>query len=185
MTTINSTPRIALVTTCKGRALHLKQTLPHNLAHNAAYPNAVFIVLDYNSDDDLQQYLWTVHRADIQSGRLVVYSYLNGGQWLIAHAKNMAARCGILEGADILCTLDADNFTGPDFAHFIADKFTGPSAKQEMFLYPDFATIKRMPWTEERPRRGFAGRLAIRADSFIKMGGYDEMFKIWGSEDVD
>src|ERR1700735_68052 len=105
-----TTPRIAFCTTCKGRALHIKQTLPQNLADN---PDALFVLLDYNSDDDLQHYLWTSHRADIESGRRVIYSHLNGQTWLISHAKNMAARCAILEGAEILVTVDADNFTGP------------------------------------------------------------------------
>jgi hypothetical protein len=177
--------RIAFCTTCKGRTQHLKLTLPKNLADNAAYPNAVFVVLDYNSDDDIQQYLWGTHLDDIKSGRLVIYSYLNGGKWLIAHAKNMAIRCGMLEHADIICTLDADNFTGPDFAQFIADKFNASMNPRQMFLYPDFAAIKRMPWDDTRPRRGFAGRLAMYADSFVKIGGYDEIFKIWGSEDID
>ena len=40
----------------------------------------------------------------------------------MAHAKNMAHRLGIIEGADILCNLDADNFTGPGFASYIAEQ---------------------------------------------------------------
>jgi Sulfotransferase domain/N-terminal domain of galactosyltransferase len=177
-----NTRHIAFCTTCKGRALHIKQTLPQNLTDN---PGALFVLLDYDSDDDLQHYLWSAHRADIESGRLVFYSYTNGGKWHIAHAKNMAARCAILEGAKILVTLDADNFTGPGLAEFIAQKFGGARCKPELFLYPDFYSITQMPWTEARPRRGFAGRLAVWADIFVKMGGYDEQFKIWGSEDID
>lgn len=181
-------PLIAYCTTCKGRTQHLKQTLPQNLADN---PDAIFVVLDYNSDDDMQQYLWDSHRADIQSGHLCFYSYSNGGKWLISHAKNMAVRCAILEGADIVCTLDADNFTGPRLTEFITDHFNRPRTKPETFLYPDFYAISQMPWTEElpldqkRPRRGFAGRLAVWSDVFVKMGGYDEVYQIWGSEDID
>lgn len=178
-----SMKRIAFVTTCKSRAQHLKSTLPRNLADNASYANAVFIVLDYSSPDDLLPYLFMNHQQDIESGRLVVYSFLDPspGPFRMAHAKNMAARCGILEGADILVTLDADNYTGPGFAEFVSDKFAEPG----IFLCPDFPLIHSLPHGPTRPMRGYAGRLAIRAQDFIKTGGYDEIFDVWGSEDMD
>jgi hypothetical protein len=33
--------------------------------------------------------------------------------------------------------------------------------------------------------RGFAGRLAIRANDFLKVGGYHECFETWRGEDID
>jgi hypothetical protein len=175
--------KIAFCTTCKNRTMHLKFTLPKNLADNASYPNAVFVVLDYSSDDDLLSYLFKNHEQDIRSGRLIVYSFLAPfpGPFLMAHAKNLAARCGILEGADILVTLDADNYTGSGFAQFISGKFDEPG----IFLCPDFPLIHSLPHGPSRPMRGYAGRLAIRAQDFIKAGGYDEIFDVWGSEDMD
>ena len=50
-------PLIVFCTTCKGRAQHIEQTLPKNLADNARYLNCKFVVLDYNSPDHLQEYL--------------------------------------------------------------------------------------------------------------------------------
>lgn len=181
--------RIAFVTTCKGRAQHLKSTLPRNLADNAIYmndqvgdANPVFIILDYSSPDDLLPYLFKNHERDIKSGRVVVYSFLdpNPGPFRMAHAKNLAARCGILEGADILVTLDADNYTGPGFAQFVSD-----NVQWNTFLCPDFPLIHSLPHGPTRPMRGYAGRLAIRAQDFLKAGGYDEIFDVWGSEDMD
>src|ERR1035438_1611515 len=104
-------PRIAFCTTCKGRAQHLKKTLPQNLLDNADYPNCIFVVLDYNSPDDLQEFMHGYCGA-AHNGRVAYYNYPAATAFSMAHAKNMAHRCGLLEGADILVNLDADGFTG-------------------------------------------------------------------------
>ena len=187
---------IVFSTTCKGRAQHIELTLPKNLADNADYDDCKFVVLDYCDRGPLRRYLWANHRADIRSGRLVVYSYLGAEtdpapvlsnrtppvdvSFHMAHAKNMAHRCAIREGADAIVTLDADNFTGPGFARSIADNLRPGS-----FLSPDFPSIHRMPHGPDRPARGYAGRLAIRAHDWVKAGGYDEVYDTWRGEDMD
>lgn len=172
--------RIAFVTTCKARTPHIKLTLPKNLADNAAYENAVFIVLDYSSPDNLLQYLFTEHEADIKSGRLVVYSFLDDapGPFRMAHAKNMAHRLGILEGADVLVNLDADNYTGIGFAAYINYEFEkhGP----DTFLWANM-----MPANGPRLQRGCCGRIAVSTPAFLKAGGYDERYNDWGPDDKD
>ncbi len=176
---------VVFCTTCKGRAEHVKQTLPRNLYDNRSYANAKFVILDYNSPDDLLDYLKANPGGEdaIHSGRLVVYSYREPGPFHVSHAKNMAARCGVLEGADILVTLDADNFTGPNFARYVADNFHVLGSG--FFLCPNFLLIHNLPHGPTRPQRGYAGRLAIRAQDFIKAGGYDETFDTWRGEDMD
>jgi len=174
---------IVFCTTCKGRLEHLKQTLPRNLSDNATFAKCKFVVLDYGSDDGLGEYLREVY--DQPTTNLAVYRYETKEPFHVSHAKNMAGRCGILEGADILVTLDADNFTGPGFAKFIAEKFTG---ERGTFLCPDFPLIKRLGLRhmDGGPlARGFAGRFAVRAQDFIKVGGYDEEFHTWRGEDMD
>ena len=128
---------------------------------------------------------WRVHSADLTSGRLVYYRHDAVGPFHVAHAKNMAARCGILEGADILVTLDADNFAGQDFAEFVAESFREPGIRPGIFLCPNFPLIHSLPHGPERPARGYAGRLAIWSQTFIKAGGYDEIFATWRGEDTD
>lgn len=187
-------PKIAFCTTCKGRVQHLAETLPKNLADNAGYP-CVFVVLVYG-DPETSRYLSTRHQADIKTGRLVVYDHPAANGFHVSHAKNMAARCGIMEGAEILVTLDADNFTRAGFApggvvltpfsQWIADQFQRAKCPDfGMFLCPDFPLIQNLPHGPKRPLRGFAGRLAIRSQDFIKMGGYDESFDTWRGEDID
>lgn len=169
-----NTPRIVFCTTCKGRAQHIKQTLPENLADNADYPNVRFVILDYNSPDDLVPYLKAEHGDLIVSGRLAVYSYLTTGPFHMAHAKNMAHRLGIHEGADILVNLDADNFTGPGFASYIAEQF---ALCEGCFLWAEM--IKGvLP-------RGIHGRIVVSKHAFLNAGGYDEKFNCWGPDDKD
>lgn len=168
-------PRIVFCTTCKGRTQHLQETLPQNLADNRSYGNAHFVVLDYGSQDHLLAYLKAEHAADIKSGRLAVYSYPSAGAFKMAHAKNMAHRCGILEGADILVNLDADNFTGRDFAHYIAKQFS--AGGHHAFL-----------WAKMIPGvlcRGISGRIVVTRHAFLNAGGYDEQYDDWGPDDKD
>jgi hypothetical protein len=141
-------------------------------------------VLAYG-DSDAIEYMRTAHAADINSGRLVVYRYDNGGApFHLSKAKNMAARCGILEGAKILVTQDADNYTGASFAQFIAESFHEPGIRPGIFLCPNYQHIKSLPHGALRPARGYAGRLAIWSQTFIKLGGYCESFDTWRGEDI-
>jgi hypothetical protein len=173
-------PRIVFCTTCKGRLQHLRETLPRNLEDNAHYPNCGFVVLDYGDQDGLEDYIKSVF-SRYGNGELAYYRHPATGPFHVSHAKNMAARCGMLEGADILVTLDADNFTGQGFAQFIAEKFREPG----IFLCPDFPLIRSLPHGPGSPCRGYAGRLAIRSQDFTKAGGYDEIFNTWRGEDID
>jgi hypothetical protein len=167
-------PTIVFCTTCKGRAQHIEQTLPRNLADNFHYPHAKFLILDYNSQDQLISYLRRTYHSPIDSGRLVVYSFPEGKSFKMAHAKNMAHRCGILEGADILVNLDADNFTGPGFATYIADQFQKGS---DIFLWARMVK-GLMP-------RGIHGRIVVSRHAFLNVGGYDEKYESWGPDDKD
>jgi Sulfotransferase domain/N-terminal domain of galactosyltransferase len=169
---------IVFATTCKGRTEHISQTLPANLRDN---PRSRFVVLNYNDKDGLVAYLKANHQKDIERGQLVVYMHPAPGAFHVSHAKNMAARLAAREGANILVTLDADNYAGKGFEDFIEAKFTEPG----IFLCPDHFTIKNLPHGPERPQRGYAGRLAVRTQDFIKAGAYNETYDTWRGEDID
>lgn len=168
--------KIAFCTTCKGRVGHLERTLPKNLADNADYANAVFIVVDYNSPDHLLDYLRASHREHIESGRLRVFSYKGKHPFRMAHAKNMAHRLGIMAGADVLVNMDADNFTGPGFAHYISEQFQ----REDIFLW-----ARMIQQGEHRTARGISGRIAVSSRAFLNVGGYDERFETWSPDDKD
>lgn len=170
---MNSTPLIVFCTTCKGRAQHVEQTLPRNIADNADYHNCKFVVLDYGSQDHLARYLRSSHADDITSGKLVVYTTMQS-RFRMAHAKNMAHRCGMIERADIIVNLDADNLTGRGFASYVAGQF---ASDDQIFL-----------WSRMIPgvlSRGISGRIVVTPQAFLKAGGYDEKYDTWGPDDKD
>lgn len=171
---MSGNPCIVFCITCKGRVQHVEQTLPQNIRDNADYANLKFVLLDYNSQDYLQDYLQ--HGPDIKSGRLVAYHFPSAISFKMAHAKNMAHRLGIEEGADILVNLDADNFTGPGFASYIAEQFK----TENIFLWARMIKdgAGRLP-------KGISGRIVVSKESFINVGGYDERFETWSPDDKD
>jgi hypothetical protein len=175
-------PSIVFCTTCKGRSQHIKETLPRNLADNASYPDCKFVLLDYNDPGDLNKYLLSNHQPDINSGRLIVYSLLrpdNGPvPFRMAHAKNMAHRLGIIEGADILVNLDADNFTCKYFAKYISEEMHfGDRFLKDTYLW---AKMKHGQF-----RRGISGRIVVSKRAFLNVGGYDEKYETWSPDDKD
>lgn len=172
--------KLAFATTCKGRVQHVKRTLPRNLADN---PCAKFILLNYNSNDDLLTYLQSHHAQDIESGRLVIYSYMESGPFRMAHAKNMAHRLAMREGADILCNLDADNLTGPGFAEYVERMFLQAGYDHAMFACPKMFMWARM--VQGKMKRGVSGRIVMTSRAFLLAGGYDERFADWGPDDKD
>ncbi len=161
---------IVFCTTSKGRTPHLSRTLPKNLADN---PDSKFIVLDYNDQDSLASYLQTNHAKDIQSGRLVVYQYKESVPFRMAHAKNMAHRLGIIEGADILVNLDADNWTNAGFGDYIGEQFN----EQNIFM--------RAIMVKGEMPRGINGRIVVTKEAFLNSGGYDELYTRWSPDDKD
>ncbi len=171
-------PSVVFCTTCKGRAQHVEQTLPINLSDNSpcnGYGVSKFVILDYNSQDGLIEYLKRFQRW-IDEGRLVVYSYREDVPFRMAHAKNMAHRLGMLEGAEILVNLDADNYTGPGFGSYVAAEFK---------KHGDNAFLWAKMVKGEMPR-GINGRIAVTVSAFLKSGGYDEeQFNTWSPDDKD
>jgi len=164
---------IVFCTTAKGRTQHLARTLPQNLAHN---PDARFLVLDYNDQDSLATYLKASHTRDIESGRLVVYQYREPVPFRMAHAKNLAHRLALREGADVLVNVDADNFTGPKFDSYLARQFQ----EENVFLWS-----RMIKQGEGRLERGISGRIAVTKEAFILVGGYDEKYDTHSPDDKD
>jgi Sulfotransferase domain/N-terminal domain of galactosyltransferase len=172
---VTNSPMIVFCTTSKNRTFHLEKTLPKNLADNASYPNLKFVILDYGDPNGLAVYLKSKHVMSMTTGRVAVYNYMTSGPFRMAHAKNLAHRAGILEGADILVNLDADNFTGPGFAEWLAEQFQKPN----IFCSPGVIKGKG------KKLRGCGGRIAVTPTAFINAGGYDEKYDTWASDDKD
>ncbi len=184
--------KISLCTTCMNRVKHLKDTLLQNLANNPDMEGleVEFVVLNYNSRDSeldkddpfldpVDMHEWMTTDPDmveaIKSGRVVYARTEDPKTFHMSHAKNMAHR---LATGDVVCNVDADNFTGEGFAAFLAEAF---SKNPDIVINPSHGISKRMPEGET----GFFGRVAISRQRFMGLGGYDEDYQGWGEEDTD
>ncbi|PCI55363.1 MAG: hypothetical protein COB36_06985 [Alphaproteobacteria bacterium] len=171
--------KISFCTTCMGRAHHLKETLPQNIRDNPATEgmDVEFVVLNYNSQDDLHEWMTTdpQMKAHIESGLVRYGKTTEHEEFYHSHAKNMAHR---MATGDVLCNLDADNYTGPKFAQFLKHNFEN---KVDIIMSPSFSISREFP----PEGRGFVGRISLSNDSFYKLAGYDEAFQGWGGEDTD
>lgn len=164
--------RISLCIVCMNRTEHLKKTLPRNLADNVAYDNLEFVLLDYGSKDDL--YDWAREELDdyVKKGMLAYSRTTEPSFFHMSHAKNMAFR---LATGDILCSIDADNYTGPGFAAYVNRVF---NTRENMFMAPPRIGPERKWWDVQ-------GRLCLKRDDFYTLRGYDEQIMDYGYEDQD
>jgi hypothetical protein len=164
---------VVFCTTCKERLHHVLETLPANIRAN---PGAKFVLVNYR--DPL--FGFTNQRPSfdlihaISEGQLVVYDFPGVGKFQMGHAKNLAHRCGLNEGADVLVNLDADNFAGEAFTEWL---------RSERAANPDaFFWARMVPHVMPR---GINGRIAVTATQFLTSGGYDERFTTWSHDDKD
>jgi len=159
--------RVSFCTTCMGRLEHIKKTLLKNIRDNDDYPDIEFVLLDYNSNDGLEQWVREHCARELASGRLVYYQTKKPDHFHMARAKNIAHD---LATGEILCNVDADNFTGKDFAYYINSVF---DREPRSLLVHDLVV------------KGCGGRIVISADDFRALGGYNEIMTGWGYEDRD
>lgn len=168
--------KISLVTTCMGRVHHLKETLPQNMAGNRPRngTDVEFVVLDYNSPDGLEEWIKTDPQMvdAMQSGFLRYGKNDDVTRFHMSHAKNQAVR---LATGDVVCNVDADNFTGSHFAQYLDHIFTD---------HPD-TVLNPSRRLKHAVGGGIWGRVAMTHSNFSILGGYDEKFSGWGGEEVD
>lgn len=156
--------KISFCITCMGRLHHLKETLQKNIEDNADYENIEFLILDYNSPDGLEA--WVENNISTLQN-IAYFRERSAVRWRMPHAKNMAH---LLATGEIVCNLDADNFTGKSYALKLAEHFSAPTPKIVTHVLGG----------------GFGGRIAIRKSDFLALRGYDEALGWgWGCEDDD
>ena len=160
--------KISFCTSCMNRTYQLKETLPKNLSDTAGNPNVEFTLSNYNSADELDDWIKDNFMEEIKSGRLIYGHERTAQLFHMSKAKNLAHR---LATGDILMSLDADNFV-LDSAGLLAGVFEES---------PD--TILHMwsgVWHD-----GSHGRVASTRQWFEKLGGYDEALAAYCYEDRD
>jgi hypothetical protein len=150
-----------------GRLYHLKETYLKNLSDNAKHPDVEFVLLDYNSKDGMEEWVNSALKDEIASGRVVYYRERAAKHYDSSHAKNLVH--GLATG-EVVCNLDADNYTGGEYVARLMDVF---------------ADGKRAVVAFDRSVGGLTGRIAIRRADFDLLRGYDESFVGYGVDDED
>lgn len=163
---------VSLCTVCKNRAHHYKQTILKNIQDNGTDGNVEFLLLDYNSDDDLEEWVKEHLMEHIESGVFSYYKTFDPLYFDRSHSRNMAFR---LAQGNLVCNVDADNYTGPSFAAYLSQEF---SADNDIFLCAGGEH-------DSISCSDIGGRICVSAKDFVALGGYDEEMRNYGFEDYD
>jgi hypothetical protein len=162
--------KVSICTTVMNRLDHFSKTIQKNLLDNGS--DVEFVVLDYNSEDGLGDWVKTHLMQYIKSGRLVFYQEKTAKAWMPSHSRNI---CALQATGDIICNVDADHFTG-----------TGFDKACKMLLPDPEPAIACVPWILKFVNGSTHGRIALWKSQFKAIGGYDEDFIYgWGAEDND
>lgn len=161
--------KVSFCTTCMNRLFHLRQTYLKNIEDNLDYGNVEFVLVNYNSGDDLDNWARKNLASYIREGVVNYYRTDVPEVFHASIAKNLAHKVAT---GDIVVNLDGDNYTGKDFAFYVNYK---------MQQVGDNAVLH----FKKAPYWGTEGRIVMSKDLFMKVGGYDEAFAAIGHEDDD
>lgn len=156
--------KISICTTCMNRLHDLMITLPVNLYHNQEYPFVEFVLLDYNSQDGLEDWVRRYMMDHIKSGRLVYAKTTEPKHYAMSHSRNVAMK---IASGDIVNSVDADNFTGPGFIDLI-NRLAEIQPKKAAFV---------------KGKRMMHGRIGFYKKEWLALGGYDEDLYSYGFDD--
>lgn len=157
--------KISFCTTCMDRLFHLKETYTKSINNTKSYQNKEFILLNYNSKDDLDNWVYNNLKDSIK-----YYRTTDANNWFAAHAKNI---CHKLATGDILVNLDADNIIIEGYCEYLIDLFN-----KDIIVASESDDLDG--------NHGCCGLISSRKNHFYSVNGYDESFNIgWGLDDTN
>ena len=150
------------------RLYQLKDTLRKNI--NDSSENSEFIIVDFNSNDGLKEYIYNNFQNELQSKKIKYYLTDEIKYWHASICKNITH---LKANGKYIVNLDCDNFIGNNGDELILDTFNKKG---------DNIIISQ---TNNIVSSGNGGRISISKDNFINLGGYDESFYPMGYQDYD
>jgi hypothetical protein len=157
--------RISICITCMGRTHDLKRTLIRNIQHNEDYPNLEFVVLNYNSPDDMHEFMTSPSVLHYIQNGVIKYAITKSPKFYSSpHSHNIAFRTAT---GEIVTSVDADNFTGKGFATYL-NRLASVCPRRALFA---------------RGKRWIHGRIGMYKNEFEELGGYDEDLQGYGFDD--
>ncbi len=159
MSSSPDSPAIAIVTTCKGRLHHLKETLPLMAGQGADE----LVVVDYACPDGTGDWV----EANYPQAKVVRVA--DGGDYSAPHARNLGvAGCR----ADWIAFVDADIKLAPRWIEVMRKN-----------LRPG-TVFRSREAISGKDLEKFGTAVCSRAD-FDRVGGFDEALTGWGGENYD
>jgi len=141
------------------RLRQLTETLIQNIKDNDEYPELEFIVLDYNSQDGLADWIKENVNELISNKRLIYYRTNEPLSFSHSHSKNLAFN---LANGDIVCNINADHYTGKGFAHYINERFNEDN--NCVLTTIDYHKTKE----NYNPPKDVFGRVCVKKNDFLK-----------------
>jgi FkbM family methyltransferase len=145
-----------VIVTCKNRLDHLKRTLP-NLTQQAKID---LIVVDYGCEQGSGSWI----RENFPKVKVVLVS--DDPIFSLSRARNIGA---LHAKTETLVFLDADTLINFDISEWIKNNISEN----------EFYTV------DSSRDASLAGILIVGRSDFLKLGGYDEVFRGWGWEDTE
>lgn len=154
---------ISLCIPCMNRVHNLRQTLPLVIEAANASPPVEIVVLNYNTDDDLDEYIATIN--GLEEPNSLLYRRYTGKRkyYHSTHARNLTV---LASSGEYIIQLDTEIILPHDFMAYIRGRLEA--------THP--------VWMCE----GEVGRcIIVQRQEFIEAGGYDERFDVYAPEDKD
>lgn len=149
-------PQLSLITTCKNRLHHLRQTLPGMLAQTGAE----VIVVDYGCPQGTAAWVRETHP------QAKVIKVAGDPVFCVAHARNLGAAKA---RGKTLCFIDADILLRADLGAWVQE-----NVRESAY----YLCEPPCSWS-------VSGTVICGREDFKKIGGYDIAFQSWGGEDGD
>lgn len=145
----------------KNRLHDLKKSMVKVVAAARKSPPVEIVILDYDSDDGLKEYVKTL--PCLENGNSIVYiKHPNHKYYHMAHARNLSMLAG---SGEYLVGANADNLLSEYFFQVIRALI----ADGAIWMTPS----------------SFTSLLICQKKEFIDAGGFDERFEFYGPEDKE
>jgi hypothetical protein len=140
--------------------------MPYLISAANVSPPVEIMVLDYNSQDDLAEYMkHTMSEAKLTGGSTLSYRKYTGRDYYhMAHARNLSVLASKGEFVIVFC---ADIILSDNYFKIVRD------------------TLSEDDYVWLRHNDRFVGVIGCKREEFIESGGFDERFEFYGKEDKD
>ena len=155
-------PSVSIITTCKGRLHHLRETIHSMLAQDYAGEWEI-VVVDYDCPDGTFAWVKSLDHPRVHCVK--VRDTLH--PWSMAHARNVGAQ---FANGQVLAFIDADNHPDPEYLT------TGVNALRES------GESLCLPVSADG---NYAGACFVTSAAFHAARGNDEQLTDYGVEDID